>query len=130
MPQHQPADPLHDLRERVRETAEATERLAADAARARAAQDEGRVPPAGWATEQERASVRDELENVAALLRTLRALVPAELEQQVAEVLRQVLLLLRALLDWWVARLDEVAAPERAAAATPPPRKARDIPVT
>src|SRR3954470_19520429 len=113
MPQHQPADPLQDLRERVRATAEATERLAADASRARTAEQEGRVPPAGWATAEDRASMRDELEEVASLLRTLRALVPAELEHQVAEVLKQVLLLLRALLDWWVERLDEVAAAER-----------------
>src|SRR4051794_28030973 len=99
MPQQQPADPLRDLRERLQATQNAAERLTGEAAAARAA----RTPPAGWATEQERASMRGELEEVAALLRALRDVVPAELQQQVAEVLKQVLLLLRVLLDWWVA---------------------------
>jgi hypothetical protein len=110
MPPSADPDPLRDLRERLQATQDAAARLAADAARARAAQEASRVPPAGWATAQERASLRGELEEIAALLTALRALVPAELQHQVAEVLKQVLLLLRALLDWWLARLDEVAA--------------------
>src|SRR3954471_5037069 len=109
MPPSADPDPLRDLRERLQATQDAAARLAGDAARARAAHEAARTPPAGWATEQERASLRGELEEVAALLTALRGLVPAELQHQVAEVLKQVLLLLRALLDWWVARLDEVA---------------------
>ena len=41
-----------------------------------------------------------------ALLRALRELVPPELQQQVSEVIRHVLLLLRAVIDYWVDRLD------------------------
>src|SRR4051812_46559626 len=124
MPQQQPADPLHDLRERLQATQEAAQRLTGEAAAARAA----KTPPAGWATEQERASMRRELEEVTALLRALRELLPAELQQQVAEVLKQVLLLVRALLDWWVARLDEVS--ERSARTAAPTRAAvQDIPI-
>ena len=41
-----------------------------------------------------------------ALLRALRELVPPELQQQVSDVIRQVLLLLRAVIDYWVERLD------------------------
>ena len=41
-----------------------------------------------------------------ALLRALRELVPPELQAQVSEVIRQVLLLLRAVIDYWVDRLD------------------------
>src|SRR4051794_39207016 len=125
-----PADPLRDLRDRLQATQEAAARLAADAARARAAESESRVPPAGWAAPQERASMRDELEEVAVLLRALRELVPDELQHQVAEVLKQVLLLLRALLDWWVDRLDEAGAAAPGRPARPAGPVSEDIPVT
>ena len=49
---------------------------------------------------------RDELDALVALLRALRELVPPELQQQVSDVIRQVLLLLRAVIDYWVDRLD------------------------
>ena len=121
MPQHEPADPLHDLRDRLRETHEAAQRLAGHAEDASAAgRTQAGVPPAGWATAQERATLLDELEEVAALLRALRELVPPDLQAQLTEVLRQVLLLLRAVLDWWVQRLEpptpgDGAVPIRAA---------------
>jgi hypothetical protein len=97
MPPPEPADPLADLRARVRATQEAAERLAA-----------GRVPPQGWATapRAERHDARDEVAALAALLQALRDLVPPELQQQVTDLLRQVLLLLRAIIDWWVDRLE------------------------
>jgi hypothetical protein len=47
-----------------------------------------------------------EVEAVVELLTRLRELVPPELQAQLAEVVRQVLLLVRAVLDWWVARLE------------------------
>jgi hypothetical protein len=113
MPPSDTADHLRELRERLQATQDAAERLA------------GRpVPPAGWAAERASAGVRDELEEVVALLRALRELVPPELQAQLAEVLRQVLLLLRAVLDWWVERLE--AAPRGAAPEAPP---AQDIPL-
>jgi hypothetical protein len=84
-----PPDPLSELRERVHAAQAAAERLAGEA-RAQAAA----LPP------------HDELDALAALLRALRELVPAELQQQVSEVIRQVLLLLRAVIDHWVDRLD------------------------
>ena len=89
-------DPLQELRD-------AAQRLRRD------------VPPAGYATASENRAAADEVEALAALLRTLRELVPDELQKQVTDVLRQVLLLLRSLIDWWVARLDEGPAPPRAA---------------
>ena len=65
----------------------------------------GELPPPGWRTAGERAAVRDELDALADLLRTMRHLFPEELQQQLAEVLRQILLLLRALIDWMVDQL-------------------------
>ncbi len=79
-----PPDPLAELRERVQAAQEAAERLAGDA----------------------RHETRDELEALVGLLRTLRELVPAELQQQLTETIRQVLLLVRALIDFWVERLE------------------------
>src|SRR5436190_19302410 len=85
-------DPLSELRERVHAAQAAAERLA----------DEAREHAAALP----RADARDELDALVALLRALRELVPPELQHQVSEVIRQVLLLLRAVSDYWVDRLD------------------------
>lgn len=47
-----------------------------------------------------------ELEAFQQLAALLREIVPPELQAQLAEVARQLLLLVRAVLDWWVARLE------------------------
>ena len=99
-------DPLDRLRERIAATQEAAERLAGEAAEARRLAGEGRVPPAGWATPSDREAQREELQALAALLQALRDLVPPELQQQVTDVIRQILLLIRAIIDWWVERLE------------------------
>lgn len=121
---HTPTDdPLEQLRERIKATQEATERLAAEATGAARAQSEGRVPPQGYRTPQDTSARADEVAALAALLENLRTLVPAELQQQLTEVIRQILLLVRALIDFWVARLDPAEGP---AAAAP---VAEDIPI-
>ena len=85
-------DPLSELRERVHAAQAAAERLAGEARE--------------HASELPRPEARDELDALVALLRALRELVPPELQQQVSDVIRQVLLLLRAVIDYWVDRLD------------------------
>ena len=87
-----PPDPLSELRERVQAAQAAAERLAGEAL--------------GHTGEPPRHDTRDELDALVALLRALRELVPSELQQQVSDVIRQVLLLLRAVIDYWVDRLD------------------------
>ena len=87
-----PPDPLSELRERVQAAQAAAERLAGEA----------REQASGLP----RHDARDELDALVGLLRALRELVPPELQQQVSEVIRQVLLLLRAVIDYWVDRLD------------------------
>jgi hypothetical protein len=87
-----PADPLSELRDRVHAAQAAAERLAGEARE--------------HASELPRRDTHDELDALVALLRALRELVPPELQQQVSEVIRHVLLLLRALIDYWVDRLD------------------------
>jgi hypothetical protein len=96
----EPADPLSDLHERLRATQEAAARLA---------DEPPRVPPQGWATPPRADPGGDELAAVVALVQALRDLVPPELQLQVAELIREVLVLIRALLDRWIERLE----PER-----------------
>jgi hypothetical protein len=93
-------DPLDDLRERLQATREAAERLA---------EDPPRVPPQGWATPPRGdgpGDANEELAALVALVSALRDLVPPELQQQVTELIRQVLLLVRALVDHWIERLE------------------------
>jgi hypothetical protein len=70
-------DPLDDLRERLQATREAAERLA---------EDPPRVPPQGWATPPRGDGPGD--------------------ANEVTELIRQVLLLVRALVDHWIERLE------------------------
>jgi hypothetical protein len=101
-------DPLSDLRDRLRETHEAAARLAGE---------QRRVPPQGWAAPPRTetggdgpgAASGDELAQLVALLGSLRELVPPELQQQVTDLIRQVLVLVRAILDRVIERLE----PER-----------------
>jgi hypothetical protein len=86
-----PPDPLTELRERVSAARAAAERLAGEAG-------EAREPP--------RHGPHDELDALVGLLRALRELVPPELQHQVSDLIRQLLLLLRAVIDFWVQRLD------------------------
>ena len=90
-----PPDPLAELRDRVYAAQAAAERLAGEA------RTHARELPH---------ETRDELDALVGLLRALRELVPPELQQQLSEVIRQILLLLRAVIDFWVERLE--APPE------------------
>lgn len=109
-----PTDPLSELRDQIRATTQAAERLAAETADARAQE----VPPAGWATPADQAERQQELQALVGLVDALRDLVPDELKAQVRDVLRQLLVLTRALIDWWVERMD-APAPARPADAAP-----------
>jgi len=96
-PEPEPADPLAALRAGLRSTHEAAQRLAA----------EGGVPPQGWAAPAgERDGAGNEIAALGAMLQALVDLVPPELQHQLAEVIRQVLALLRALIDFWITRLE------------------------
>jgi hypothetical protein len=127
MPEPVPGDSLDELRERLGATQAAAERLAGEAAGAVRAAAEGRLPPQGWAVPEDRAARQEEAQAVLALLQALRGVVPAELQAQLTEVIRQVLLLLRALIDWWVERLDpERRRPEPASGED----RLQDIPIS
>ena len=89
---------------------EAAERLVREAhARAEEAARaaSGGVPPNGWASPG--SSPADALGDLGVLLRLLdsaRGAIPPELARQLADALRELLIALRAIIDWSIARLE------------------------
>ena len=67
------------------------------------------VPPRGWDSRDRETPPTPDLHALLALVDAVRDLVPDELSRQLAEALRQLLLALRALLDWYIERLGEPA---------------------
>jgi hypothetical protein len=89
-------DALEELRERVRATTEAAERIMAE-----------RAPRRGWAAPPPAAGeTQSEMQALITLLESLRDMLPPELRTQVTELVRQLLLVLRALIDWLVDQLE------------------------
>ncbi len=68
------------------------------------------VPPRGWATAEEEQPRRgpgiSELQALAGLLDLARQSLPPELTRQFLDAVRQLLLVVRALIDFWLERLD------------------------
>ena len=64
-----------------------------------------------WGQPYERRSSLPDFTPVLALLDSLRRLVPAELQEQFNALQREVLLTIRALIDWYLERLDERTRP-------------------
>lgn len=124
-------DPLDALRAQLDATLAATQAIAAEVAAARAEHERTEIPPMGWATPEDRTARSDELRSLVELVESLRALVPPELEQSVRDLLRQLLLLVRAVVDWWVGKLDAALAdPGLAGTARPESSGPTDIPIT
>jgi hypothetical protein len=90
------------------------ERLMREAQRAAEEAARASVPPRGWSVPgEEPRSPAFDLGQLTALIESLRGVVPPELAHQLADALRQLLLALRAVLDWYIARLEGGEAPER-----------------
>jgi hypothetical protein len=109
------------MRSQVDEAYAAADRLVREA-EAAARERTGEVPPAGYEGERtsgERSAFGD-LQALAGLLDAARTSVPPELARQLAEAARELLLALRALIDWWIARLER--EPDR-------PVEVQDIPI-
>ena len=98
---------LQALRERLQATQEAASRLAEDAAR-------DRPPAAGWDVPRSAAHANDEIDALIALIGNVKDLLPAELRAQLAEVVKQILLFVRAMLDWWIDRVEGEERPRTA----------------
>jgi len=98
-----------DLREHLDAVHAAAERLVREAGSA--------VPPRGWAAPPESEPARDpfgapDLASLTHLVELVRAAVPPELAQQVKDALRELLLALRALIDWYLERIERGPAPD------------------
>ncbi|MCK9249711.1 MAG: hypothetical protein M0P31_12160 [Solirubrobacteraceae bacterium] len=98
--------PMAELRALLHDAQDAARRVREQAEEARAAAtDEGAAPP-GWSTAEERRERIDEVHAVVQVVRTLREVVPDDLRAQVAQLLHNLLALARALIDWWIERLE------------------------
>jgi hypothetical protein len=117
MPREPDEDVLARLEERLQQATSAAERLWAEATRAipreqaedpRGNQGERRPPPAGWQFPRpggDRPATPD-LDALVEAFTTFRELIPPELQRRVVEALRELLLAVRALIDWYLDRLD------------------------
>jgi hypothetical protein len=109
-----PEDALRRLEERLNRASEAAERLLADAAESAASNIRDKPPPAGWAPPSEHTDSAPgtrtgdgDVELLIGLLRSLRDLIPPDLQRRLADALREVLLALRALIDWYLERAEK-----------------------
>jgi hypothetical protein len=120
MPPATDTDPFDELRARIRSTADAAERLSFEAFDVGAGENGGGERSRARATED----AAQETQALIALVALLRDLLPDELRRQVAELVRQVLVLLRAIIDYSILRLEPGPEGER-----PGPPPVQDIPL-
>jgi hypothetical protein len=94
--------------ERLRAQYEEAERLVRDAQRAAEEHATRSVPPRGWSVpgEEPHPNAFPDLGQLTALLESLRGVVPPELTRQLSDALRELLIAIRAVLDWYIARLE------------------------
>ena len=113
-------DPLAALRERIRTTAEAADRLADQTMRSGAG-----GPGAAGGPPPRTDEAAQEAQALVALVQMLRDVIPDDLRKQILDLIRQVLLLVRAVIDWYLQRLEAGPRPAAARRETP----VEDIPL-
>ncbi|MBV9311266.1 MAG: hypothetical protein JOZ73_10555 [Solirubrobacterales bacterium] len=122
-PREESEEALRRLEERIERASQAAERLVAHATE-QARHARARKPPAaGWQTppqEHEGGRGRSEIELLTQILESLRDLIPPELERRLAEALRELLLAVRALIDWYLERSERKRSE---------PTEVQDIPI-
>jgi hypothetical protein len=110
-PPEQARDALGRLEERLDRASQAAERLLAGAAE----HATRRPPPAGWQQPRTEEEAREststsglgaDADLLLALVASLRDRLPPDLQQRLAEAVREVLLALRALIDWYLERSE------------------------
>ena len=109
-----PPEALDALRERLRATQEAAQKLAEEATSG--------IPRAGWDVPGRADDANVELEALVRMLGMLRDVLPPELRAQLAELVRQLLVFVRAVLDWWIERIEQGPRGDE--------RAVEDIPIT
>jgi hypothetical protein len=120
-------DPFAELRARIQDAKQAAERLHRETDGARDAAASG-VPLRGWATPEDRQDRAHDARALAELVAALRELVPNELLANLNDLIRQLLLLARAIIVWAVERMTpEPSGPAPSSSAG---SDIEDIPVT
>jgi hypothetical protein len=112
-------DPLERLRAQVEAAHDAAQKVAEQAA-----ERQGEVPPAGYAApgEQRQAGQDNpEVRALVGLIELVRDLVPQDMQQQLVELIRELLMLVRTIIDLIVSRLERRPAGEA---------EVEDIPLT
>ncbi len=92
------SDPLEAVRQAERLVREATERAERIA--------EGHVPPQGFGSSSRDGGAFPDLSALTGLLELARGSLPPDLQRQVAQALRELLIALRAVLDYSIERLE------------------------
>lgn len=102
-------DPLRGLERRIEQASDVAERLIAEAAGAALR----RPPPAGWQTpgseppDGEAPTLgASEVDLLLEAIRSLRDRIPPDLQRRLGEALRELLVALRALIDWYLERTE------------------------
>jgi|SRR4051794_5150031 len=105
------AEPSREAYEAAEQLVREAQRRAEDAVRAAGAE----VPPNGWSPDgpPPSGSPFPDLDGLVALVEGLRGHLPAELAHQLTDALRELLVALRAVLDYSIQRLDRPPADER-----------------
>jgi hypothetical protein len=117
-------DALGRLEERLERASRAAERLLGDAAQRVTEGRVGATPPSGWqqpSGESDNGSpLLPDGDLLLGLFAAVRDRIPPELQQRLAEAIREVLLALRALIDWYLERNDRARSG---------PAEVQDIPI-
>lgn len=109
------SDGTDDLRRHIDAAHAAADKLVQEAAARAEAADRafrarlGDVPERGWDVADEHKpepAGPSELQLVLRLLESLREVIPPDLSRQLAEAVRELLLAIRALIDWYLDRID------------------------
>lgn len=70
----------------------------------------GKPPPAGWQIPEDPHAANGEIDPLVALAQALRDLVPPDLQRRLVAAIRELLLAVRALIDWYLERLERQRA--------------------
>ncbi len=108
-------EPLRRLEERLERATDAAERMISDMAR--------QPPRSGWQAPREETSASRplaEIESLVAALAPLRELIPPDAADRLIAAVKEILLAIRALIDYYLERLDR---------RPPEPPEVEDIPL-
>src|SRR5947209_20061536 len=111
----EPRDALRRLEDRLSTASDAAERLIAEAART------AKPPPAGWQAPADQERRAGDFEVLLQAVHAVRELIPPDVLQRLAAALKELLLAVRALIDWYLERIERRRSE--------PPTEVEDIPI-